>query len=264
MENEVAISLCVQCIFPATATPPPIQIPLAEYSYPFAYSSLPQTMTVNPSLTTAIQPPPGSDAQLHLPDHSGTNPPVFNDAMIVRVRVFVDEQKVPADAEIDDDDARSWHWVISDKTPTATVPVAVIRLVPPPQPPHALLTHPQATAASDIPEYDWSHEPCVKITRVAVLPEYRGLGLGRQLVETVLGWASEHAADIDEAVARQAVRSNWTGPRARWNGLVLVHAQVDVEEMYTRLGFQTDDSLGRWDEEGIEHVGMFRRVAVLR
>jgi hypothetical protein len=41
-------------------------------------------------------------------------------------------------------------------------------------------------------------------------------------------------------------------------GVVLVHAQVDVETMYAGLGFETDQSLGRWDEEGIEHVGMFR------
>jgi len=46
--------------------------------------------------------------------------------------------------------------------------------------------------------------------------------------------------------------------------LVLVHAQVDVERMYEGLGFVRDEGLGRWEEEGIMHVGMFRRVEVLR
>jgi predicted GNAT family N-acyltransferase len=47
-----------------------------------------------------------------------------------------------------------------------------------------------------------------------------------------------------------------------WKGLVLVHAQVDVERMYQGLGFVTNESLGRWDEEGIEHVGMFKRITL--
>ncbi|KAJ5161005.1 Acyl-CoA N-acyltransferase [Penicillium capsulatum] len=218
-------------------------------------------MTSDFHLTTAIQPPPGPEAQLQLPNNSSANPPIFNDAMIVRMRVFVDEQHCSADAEIDVDDARSWHWVMYRHSPTAAIPVAVIRLVPPPQPPH---THPQPVATQHPLQYDWSHEPCVKLTRVAVLPEYRGLGLGRRLVETALTWASEHGTEINDAVARWAARCNWTGPCAKWEGLVLVHAQVDVERMYQAMGFQTDQSLGRWDEEGIEHVGLFRRIEVLR
>lgn len=221
-------------------------------------------MTTESKFTTAMLPPPGPEVQLQLPKDSATNPPVFDDGMVVRLRVFVDEQHCSADTEIDPDDARSWHWVMYRVGATATIPVAVIRLVPPPQPPHALLTHPPRTAAPDLPRYDWSHEPCVKLTRVAVLPEYRGLGLGRRLVETALTWASEHAAEIDEAAAQLAVRGDWTGSRARWDGLVLVHAQVDVKRMYDALGFRIDESLGRWDEEGIEHVGMFKRVGVLR
>ncbi|KAJ5578791.1 uncharacterized protein N7459_007755 [Penicillium hispanicum] len=221
-------------------------------------------MTAKLTLSTAIQPPPGSDAKLVLSDESSTNPPVFNDAMIIRVRVFVDEQKCSAEAEIDSDDARSWQWVVSAATPVGSSPVAVIRLVPPPQPPHAFLTNPDSAAIPNAPAYDWVHEPCIKLTRVAVLPEYRGLGLGRQLVETALAWAREHAAEIDEAVAQAAVRIHWTGPLPRWKGLVLVHAQADVERMYAGMGFHTDVTLGRWDEEGIEHVGMFRRLTLAR
>jgi predicted GNAT family N-acyltransferase len=87
------------------------------------------------------------------------------------------------------------------------------------------------------------------------MPEYRGLGLGRRLVETALGWAAVHGVEISAAIAAR-------GPVGGWRGLVLVHAQVDVERMYAGLGFMTDEGLGRWDEEGIEHVGMFRRIVV--
>ncbi|KAJ5146684.1 Acyl-CoA N-acyltransferase [Penicillium atrosanguineum] len=182
--------------------------------------------------------------------------------MTVRMRVFVDEQHFSADAEIDEDDARSWHWVISATTgPGTSIPVGVIRLVPPPQPPHELLTHPDTTLECP---YDWAHEPCVKLSRVAVLPEYRGLGLGRKLIQVALEWAVHHAAEINEAAAQVAARSHWTGRPAQWQGLVLVHAQAEVERVYKGSGFRTDETLGRWDEEGVEHVGMFQRVEVTR
>lgn len=38
-------------------------------------------------------------------------PSVFLDAMSIREEVFVKEQKVPLENELDADDARSWHWV---------------------------------------------------------------------------------------------------------------------------------------------------------
>ncbi|KAF3398413.1 hypothetical protein F1880_006483 [Penicillium rolfsii] len=247
------------------------------------------------TFTTSIQPPPLSSGTttLVLPSHPSAptaNPPIFNDAMKVRVRVFVDEQHCSADAEIDADDARSWQWVIYASSPSKDIqsasssaspssgstPVAVIRLVPPPQPPHELLTHPNAN--TNLPPYDWLHEPCIKLTRVAVLPEYRGFGLGRRLVETALAWATEHAGEIDAAAGELARRLSSQQAKDKdqkaeavegigaacqaWRGLVLVHAQVDVEGMYRGLGFVRDEGLGRWDEEGIEHMGMFRRVDV--
>ncbi|KAJ5731721.1 uncharacterized protein N7483_006229 [Penicillium malachiteum] len=216
-------------------------------------------MAPNTVFGVSIQPPPGKEANLVLPNQETINPPVFNDAMIVRTRVFIDEQKCSPEGEIDSDDARSWQWVLySDSDPKT--PVAVIRLVPPPQLPHELLTHPDTTT-ENLPQYDWDHEPCIKLTRVAVVPEYRGKGLGRVLVDTALAWAAENAEEIDKAAAELAADTKEAQPK-KWDGLVLVHAQVDVEKMYSGMGFKTDESLGRWDEEGIDHVGMFRRLVL--
>ncbi|KAF7131441.1 hypothetical protein CNMCM5793_004612 [Aspergillus hiratsukae] len=182
--------------------------------------------------------------------------------MSIRLKVFVEEQHVLASSEIDDDDPRSWQWVIYDTVSTTTTtvktPVAVIRLVPPPQAPHELLTNPKLNAGADagasLSKYDTVHEPYIKLTRVAVLREYRGLGLGRRLVDEALGWARGHVEEIEEA-CRQVVKRE-----LRWKGLVLVHAQVQGEKMYERFGFVTDEKMGRWDEEGIEHVGMWKRI----
>jgi predicted GNAT family N-acyltransferase len=207
----------------------------------------------SPTFNTSIQEPPGHNAKLVLPtEDPNTNPTVFNDAMKVRMHVFVDEQKCSAEAEIDSDDTRSWHWVLyATSTGSTRTPAGVIRLVPPPQAPHLVASKSESKSGKQE-----QHEACIKLTRVAIMPEYRGLGLGRKLVETALEWAAVHGVEID---AQIAARGAVTG---RWRGLILVHAQVDVEQMYARLGFETDESLGRWDEEGIEHVGMYKRVVV--
>lgn len=82
-------------------------------------------------------------------------------------------------------------------------------------------------------------------------------------------WAAAHAGEIDRAAGRVAQESKLplegeVEVQVRpWRGLVLVHAQVDVERMYEGLGFVRDEGLGRWEEEGIMHVGMFRRVEVV-
>ncbi|RMJ28977.1 hypothetical protein PHISP_00188 [Aspergillus sp. HF37] len=229
------------------------------------------------NITSALQPPPGP-TNLVLPTasnpHPSQNPATFNDAFAVRRRVFIEEQNIAAEAEIDDDDARSWQWVLYTAKPDtngtqaqangsdccssnpAPEPVAVVRLVPPPHPPHESLTGPDKAAS--LPEFDLLHEPCIKLTRVAVVPEFRGTGLGRMLVDRALEWARRNAGEIDGSYAETVGQR----PARPWSGLVLVHAQVDVEKMYQRLGFETDDALGRWDEEGIEHVGMWRRVKV--
>jgi predicted GNAT family N-acyltransferase len=41
-----------------------------------------------------------------------------------------------------------------------------------------------------------------------------------------------------------------------------VHAQEQVVGTWKRWGFEVDEGMGRWDEEGIMHVGMFTRLPI--
>src|SRR5262245_5351028 len=81
-------------------------------------------------------------------------PRTFLDALAVRERVFVAEQQLPLENELDDDDDRSCHWVVYARDPAAAapphcavrarddalspapVPVGTLRLVPFPHAPH--------------------------------------------------------------------------------------------------------------------------------
>ncbi|CEL05614.1 hypothetical protein ASPCAL06732 [Aspergillus calidoustus] len=237
--------------------------------------------------TTTRIPPPGPDTTLTLPTRTVPfpydNPMALNDALAVRLEVFVDEQKCAAEFELDDDDSRSWHWVLYDENAlvpgvksAVKLPVAVIRLVPPP---HAYEGGHGDGSNGDgngnglvdgVAKYDLEHEPYIKFGRVAVLAAYRGLGLARRLMETGMKWAEENAGEINRALAEVVEGRKETEAEAEaepvpvpvWKGLALVHAQVDVEKMYGRLGFVTDESMGTWVEEGIDHVGMWKRLNV--
>lgn len=246
-----------------------------------------------PSANTKLTRPTPSDLR------PKDNPPLLTDALTVRNTVFIDEQGCSPEGEIDDDDVRSWHWVMySPSRPGGEgdggeggkqdrekeevgedEAIGVIRLVPPPHAPHEHHDISPAHAhahthnpVNDTPvkQYDTTHEPYIKLTRVAVLPAYRGRNLGRKLVETAIDWARRNPGEIEHAYSRVVRgreglpdRDGGDSGDVKWNGLVLVHAQVSVEGMYARLGFVTDESMGRWDEEGIEHVGMWRRVDVI-
>ena len=48
-----------------------------------------------------------------------------------------------------------------------------------------------------------------------------------------------------------------------WRGLVCCHAQTTAMGMWARNGFEADKSLGKWFEEGMEHVGMLKRCEVV-
>lgn len=195
---------------------------------------MPDTALLPGAYTLVLVPPPGpgiAPTGFPAPPLPSNASQAFLDSMAVRIAVFCEEQKCSLDAELDEDDPRSWSWTVYN---AESQPASTVRLVPPPHP-----AHPNGYHNPD-------ERPYVKLTRFATMAHERGKGLGKVLLQTALDWASTHQQDIGEG----------------WEGLVLLHAQTSVEAMYAKIGFATDQNLGKWDEEGIEHVGMWKRVVV--
>lgn len=76
-----------------------------------------------------------------------------------------------------------------------------------------------------------------KLGRLAVPLAARNRGLGKIMMD--------HAEDV--------------GRERGWQKLV-VHAQTYVKRFYERLGFVLDESKGMWDEEGIDHIYMYKEL----
>ncbi|KAL8834821.1 MAG: hypothetical protein Q9176_007280 [Flavoplaca citrina] len=223
------------------------------------------------NVTTSHIPPPGPTVLslppilIHPHNISAESLPgvpiLFLRALGVRILVFVNEQQCSLANEIDADDARSWHWIASD----GENPVATMRLVPvstiteevhdaKEKNSDGLLTEPYHGATKM-----WDgREPYIKIGRMATLAEYRGKGIAQTLIDESLDWAKAHAAELSSGEGKQP------GDAPQWRGLVLSHAQKSVQRWWGKMGFEFDEGLGVWWEEGIEHVGMWRRVEVLR
>ncbi|KAF1935202.1 hypothetical protein EJ02DRAFT_460585 [Clathrospora elynae] len=220
-------------------------------------------------------------------------PPGFADAMTVREEVY-GAQGVPLDAEFDDDDARSWHWVAyasvaahstysrksmhragSSNTPaddarraSATavrVPVATIRLIPPPHGPN-----PYAESTHVDPA-----EPYIKLGRLAVLAPYRNMGLAKLLINSALDHATQNPDKIysppsPTALELAQMQGNNREKEITWQGLVMIHAQAKLQSMWEKHGFHEElksehgevelPAEPHWVEEGIEHVGMWKRL----
>jgi len=87
--------------------------------------------------------------------------PEFDAALDLRTRVFVDEQDVPMDREVDGNDPEATHFLVSDPDPVA---VARTR------------------------EYG---NDALKIERVAVDADARGEGYGRAVMDAVESYAGE-------------------------------------------------------------------------
>ena len=119
----------------------------------------------------------------------------------IRMKVFVKEQGVPADIEMDAMDASSLHAVAVDLAGRA---VGTGRLLPD------------------------GH-----IGRMAVLPKYRGKGIGSAILASLLEVSFQRGDD--EAV---------------------LSAQVQAMPFYARFGFEAEGD--EYDEAGIPHVVMRR------
>lgn len=235
-------------------------------------------------------------------------PQVFRDAMSVREEVY-GEQGVPLEAEFDEDDARSWHWVayasvatssgsppkrlrsITSNTPaddarrasaTATrVPVATIRLIPPPHGPNKYVEghdkvdeHPDADPPGEDPKKHTA-EPYVKLGRLAVLAPYRKLGLSKLLINAVFNFVVHNPEKVyrppsPTALEMAQIQGHNREKEITWQGLVMIHAQANLKGIWEKQGFReelrNDDgeveipAEPHWVEEGIEHIGMWKRL----
>ncbi len=117
----------------------------------------------------------------------------------VRRRVFIEEQGIPESEEWDDIDPLARHVL-------------------------ALAEKCDAVGTGRL-------EPTGKIGRVAVLPQYRGTGVGSLIMRHLVN---------------QATESGFTR--------VYLHAQVAAQGFYQRLGFTAEGPA--FDEVGIPHVRM--------
>ncbi|KAG6008550.1 hypothetical protein E4U21_004390 [Claviceps maximensis] len=252
---------------------------------------------------------PHDEQPLHIPK-------IFLDAMEVRESVFVNEQKVPLENELDADDARSCHWVVyasvnkteeeeeeeevrdddgsiiqPRKSSARTTPVGTIRVVPFPHEPHpkagaeywgghlsstdnqdmasSTAAASSTTAAIIGPDQDREttlhdgREPYLKLGRLAVSKAYRGNGLSTLLVQTVLAWLRSNPSFFDPSITELRFKKTGASTETdipKWCGLICIHAQKHVVGVWEKWGFVVDQKMGLWWEEGIPHVGMFKRL----
>jgi predicted GNAT family N-acyltransferase len=134
----------------------------------------------------------------------------LNQCFTIRQKVFVEEQGVPADIEIDEFDA----------SPDACG--------------HLLLLVDGIPAGTG--RWRVYENKTAKLQRLAVLPEYRGQGVGKRLIEVL------------EQQAREA-----------GNEYCLLDGQCHAEPFYIKLGYLTI-SEQPFEEAGIMHVRMRKRL----
>jgi len=243
-------------------------------------------------------PPPGDslanyDHKAHWDQQPDSVPDKFKEAMSVREDVFVKEQGCSLEEEVDEDDARSFHWVAyasvgtSHSSPPVSpvtqqhrgssnlsrnasvdegrrnsgstankLAVGTIRLVPPPHAPHMTADGKEELLLGPRKTY-------IKLGRLATLSPFRKLGLSKLLISSALDWARQHPSQIvkllppaEAEIARIAGKE----PQELWKGWVLVHAQAEVEALWAKYGFVRDEAMGTWIEEGIEHIGMWKFI----
>ncbi|PBP15341.1 acetyltransferase [Diplocarpon rosae] len=111
--------------------------------------------------------------------------------------------------------------------------------------------------------YHDGREPYIKLGRLAVLQEFRGSGIAKMLVNSALLWAQQNATLFNPSIlviGMEKMKTEVGGEVPVWRGLVCVHAQKQVEKTWAKWGFKLDEEMGTWQEEGIEHVGMFTRL----
>ena len=121
-------------------------------------------------------------------------------AQQIRTAVFVQEQGVDASDEYDAFEEISQHYLV-------------------------------AVDSKEVATARWRFTSNgIKLERFAVLPTYRGKGIGKFLVEQVIEEVQKYAKPI------------------------YLHAQIQVVDFYQKLGFEKEGAL--FEEAGIQHFKM--------
>jgi predicted GNAT family N-acyltransferase len=126
----------------------------------------------------------------------------MKNAFLVRQEVFIKEQGVPPELEIDEFDASADHALFFQDTQC----IGTGRLV-------------------NLGDYQ------AQIGRMAVLAQFRGLGIGKRILETLIALASSREAKA-----------------------IILHSQVNAISFYEKLGFTTQGPI--YIEAGIPHRNM--------
>lgn len=217
--------------------------------------------------------PPNDQPKNDAADPARAVPRAFIDAMTVREEVFVKEQGVPLENEFDEDDGHSYHWIAYASVPVKSsgsnqdqedvrrgsnstkMPIGTIRLV---LAPHG--AHPNGKYSTDVHK---DHEMYVKLGRLAVIKEFRKSGISKLLIETAIAFIRDHPYEMMPQIeGTQMEQIQQRGITLDFRGLICIHAQTGLQKFWSKYGFETDESMGHWDEEGIDHVGMWKRVDV--
>lgn len=125
-----------------------------------------------------------------------------SDAYGVRQEVFVNEQGVPADLELDALDALATHALVYRDT--------------------------QCIGTGRLVDLDYKQ---AQIGRMAVLAQYRGMGIGKRILKKL----------IDLAYSKGVEK-------------VILHSQVNAIPFYEKLGFEAQGDV--YEEAGIPHRNM--------
>ncbi|WPZ12342.1 MULTISPECIES: GNAT family N-acetyltransferase [Roseivirga] len=132
----------------------------------------------------------------------------LDEAFEIRREVFIVGQDCPEEEEFDDFDEEATHFIAYVKGE----PAGTCRF--------------RTTSKG------------VKLERFAVLEKFRGEGIGKRLVQTVLGYLDK------EGLAEGT--------------LIYLHSQVAAMGLYTRFGFEKVGEM--FDEVGIDHYEMQKKV----
>jgi predicted GNAT family N-acyltransferase len=179
------------------------------------------------------------------------------------------------DPEVKDADG---NIVQRKKSVTRSTPIGTIRLVPFPHAPHPepgskFTFDPSEYGSTSPPPYIIDRattfhdgiEPYIKLGRIAVVKEFRNAGISKILANAAINWAQQNPTYFNPSVLEMGMEkmgATNTDEIPVWKGLVCVHAQEQVEKVWTKWGFEKDEGMGTWDEEGIMHVGMFKRLNI--